>query len=644
MKLYKSILKNLLPDLDVDSVRSTLDLLGLEVKGVDPDFYTIEILANRGDHLSHINIAKELSLKLNLKLVMPTIYEGNLLSKHLIGELSSLTSVFSVCHLRVTPFSRLELPVSFESSVNFLVNLANYVMIETGQPLHCYSAKKVTPPFKTIQMAGSLDALDGKNYSFPLETVFVCDQSRCVAAGGIIGSIDSALDSSDFEIFLEAACFDPIAVRKSRSFAKIQTEASFYFERSVASDLQEFSVRRFLSLLDENGIKFEVLGFEIKKKSNGRKTVLLSQDSVKRHFQEVVDFNRALFILEKLDFSVLSRSDDGATLQIPPKRYFNVEFEEDVIQEVARFVDFNNVPKPELSFSMDYNSDNVLELKRTLSQYLTSHGFYEIVTKVFINSAEESFLRGHGLEEPCISIKNSCESQYAYLRSEAFLSIAKAIVKNINNFIVAPKVFEFGKTFSYKHGERSALYFGYPIPCFDSNQARKDYNVSLDFGTNLLWSIVNIVWEGLLDDFSVRKIDKALFQFGIVGEVKNQQIFTLGVLSPSVLQFIGSPVPIVIGEINYTLRSLNLKYIPNDVIDFPKTYRDINVSSSGSTVFNKFCEVLKRFPEVVSWQVVDRYHDNVTVRLYFRSKDSTLSNERVDNLIAQICGFLFTKQ
>ncbi len=632
MNLYKSVLKSLIPEAP-DNLRQVLDLLGLEVKSEEADFYNIEILANRGDHLSHINVAKELANKLKIPFKQPRIYEAEIPRQKLISEVSKNTYVFYIFRVRISPFKGLRLPINFEEAKNPLINLANYVMIETGQPLHCYSAGKINPPFYTEETEGSIIALDGKSYSFPPGSIFVKDQKSFLAAAGIIGSLDSALQEDSFDIYLEAACFDPTQIRKSRSFARIQTDASYYFERGVASDLQEFAARRFFQILKDNNVQFEILGFDKLINEVDEKILTLRESSIRKHLLDSITFESSLEILEGLEFEVISKNDGVAQVRVPKKRYFNVEVEEDLIQEIARFFNFNQIPKPHLTFPMEYNSNAVFEIKNQLSLMLTSYGFYEVVTRVFINPTEEKFLRENGYISNLIALSNSCDTQYAFLRGEATVSLVKAIVKNLHNFVLNPKIFEFAKVF-LPEGERTSLFFAFSLPSFDSNLAKKDHNISLDFGVNVFWSLLSTFNLGFL---SAKKVQDKFYDFGIcVEDSTGRSLGKIGLVSPELLVFFDSPAPIFVGEINFENLVGYAKERAVFVSDQPKSYRDINVVSVKDILFPKLCNVMRSIPEIVSWRVIDRYHETVTVRLYFQSQAGTLTNSITDELVRKV--------
>ncbi|MCS6893466.1 MAG: phenylalanine--tRNA ligase beta subunit-related protein, partial [Deltaproteobacteria bacterium] len=392
-------------DFSIKDLREILDLLGLEVKHIDGKILTIETLANRGDHLSHVNIAKELALALGLE-VRPVkvgtrldFFEPSKSPSLLIDNISELTLSFAICHIRCKPFKNHKVKLkTARRDFNFknpLVTISNYVTTEIGQPLHCYSAKKVKPPFYTKQTEiCRFQALDGQIYSFPEHTITVFDSTnRPVAIGGIIGSYDSCLDDDDWEIYLESACFDPVQIRKSRTAAGINTEASFYFERGVAFDIQKIAIERFLEILEENYIDFEVLAFEMKNKRINSRKILLNKEIISKHLGFPVEPRDCSRILSELDFKILSEDNIGFEVEVPPKRYFNVFIQEDLVQDLARFIGFNKIPKSCLKFEVSPPSVNPLfDCSNRLRHFAICHGFHEVMTRVFISPKERDTL------------------------------------------------------------------------------------------------------------------------------------------------------------------------------------------------------------------------------------------------------------
>jgi len=138
------------------NLREVFDLLGLEVKNVNMEekVFNIETLANRGDHLSHYYIAKELSAKLDLTLQEPKIFSGDFNRGSLIQDLDKDCPVFFIAKISAQPFSihdlRIPKPSFLPLDTHPFVYLANYVMWELGQPLHCYDAQSIKLPFSVL--------------------------------------------------------------------------------------------------------------------------------------------------------------------------------------------------------------------------------------------------------------------------------------------------------------------------------------------------------------------------------------------------------------------------------------------------------------------------------------------------------------
>jgi phenylalanyl-tRNA synthetase beta chain len=253
MKLHVRMLEKLmeLPECAVESavssqLRQTLDDLGLEVKGVEADssrgvIFTIETLANRGDHLYALGVARELSARTLAQIKAPAV-AGQLSDRRasvLVKRATELCSRYALLELSLPTAMSLRNDVAVyidePGKRHAIVDLLNYVQLEFGQPMHAFDAAKIDGEITVdcAQAEETIEALDGKSYRVPTGAILIRDRKKIVAVAGVIGCANSMVTAATSKVLIEAAIFDPVSVRKTARAMGISTDASYAFERGV---------------------------------------------------------------------------------------------------------------------------------------------------------------------------------------------------------------------------------------------------------------------------------------------------------------------------------------------------------------------------------------------------------------------------
>lgn len=256
MKLHVRMLEKLieLPECSVENahqsqLRQMLDDLGLEVKGVEatPErgvIYTLETLANRGDHLHVVGIAREISARTLAQITMPTIASqlSDRKASVQVRRVTDKCSRYAILEMSLpTPMLLRNDVASFTEEPgkrHAIVDLLNYVQLECGQPMHAFDSEKVEGEI-VIELSTKpeqIEALDGKSYTAPEGSILIKDRKKILAVAGVIGCANSMVGDQTRKVFIEAAVFDPISVRKTARAMGLSTEASYAFERGCDSE------------------------------------------------------------------------------------------------------------------------------------------------------------------------------------------------------------------------------------------------------------------------------------------------------------------------------------------------------------------------------------------------------------------------
>jgi len=633
------------------NLREVFDLLGLEVKNVDKEekVFNIETLANRGDHLSHYYIAKELSAKLDLTLQEPKIFSGDFNRGSLIQDLDHDCPVFFVAKISAQPFSindlRIPKPSFLPLDTHPFVYLANYVMWELGQPLHCYDAQSIKLPFSVVKSVQNCEflALDQKSYKFPANTLFVHDSQKRVAAAGIIGSYETRLRDNSFDIYLESAHFDPVRVRVSRTAAGLSTDASYRFERFVSPTLPELAVRRFLQILASSDLRFSVETLDFKQTFNQARVIELRYQDIANHFGANFDPSESLAMLQKIGFGI-SRQNGGWVVEVPTHRQYDVSNAEDILEEIARFFDYNKIPRQTLSgalkpseFPKSYKS------KKSLCLFLSQKGFNEVITKSFLSQKEVKWLvtNTHHKNQDLTQLKNSVESSYAFLSPDGILNLLKALKLNIDRFKPCPKLFEITRGFSanYKNLEKNFLNLAFTHPYLDVSRPVQSFE-SCFFLASVVWNMLSYL--RISSSVRVNPVSGGYFDWGFSCTVDDQVLGFWGSFNPSLLVFLDLKSPVLGATFDLDLLvEFSSSYSKiKDAVIYPPAYRDLTVSTTllGHELLVAITNL--QIPFLTDVQIVDYLPNSelpkFTLRFKFQSNQKTLDKSLIDALIRNL--------
>jgi len=379
----------------------------VEVGTLASDYFKIEndtvfeigLTPNRSDAMGHFGVARDLKTVLNhngseLEMCLPSLKQfktdNNNLSISVEVENSELCprySGVSISGIKIEPSpewlkNRLK-SIGIESKNN-IVDVTNFVLHETGQPLHAFDAKKITGNkivVKTLSEKTKFITLDEVERDLSAEDLMICNEKEGMCLAGVFGGLDSGVSDSTTSIFLESAYFNPVSVRKTAKRHHLSTDSSFRFERGCDPNMTLYALKRAALLIQE------IAGGEI-----SSEIVDIYPNEIK-HFEleltykkldsligEKIEREAVKSILTDLEIEVVSENQTGLSLKVPPFRA-DVQREVDVIEEVLRIYGFNTVKIPsKLNTSISHSDEvNPEQIRNITSDLLSSNGFSEIM-------------------------------------------------------------------------------------------------------------------------------------------------------------------------------------------------------------------------------------------------------------------------
>lgn len=433
-----------------------------ETLNLNDVIFEIGITPNRPDALSHIGVARDLAALQNRRLNIPEIKLNES-----INSIREFASIEIEDEINCPRYSSLVLRnVEIKESpdwlknyiskiglrpINNVVDITNYVMYETGQPLHAFdldllAGKKII--VKSTKAESIFKTLDSKQRNLPTGTLMICDAEKPVAIAGVMGGENSEVSSSTKNILIESAYFNPTSIRRTSRALGLSTDASYRFERGTDPNNTLFAAKRTAQLISE------VCGGEIAngeidvypKKINPLE-ILLRYKTVERILGYKIDEQKIKEIFSNLGIDIKEQATDYLVVLVPTFRP-DIEREIDLIEEIARIHGYDNIPTIEkISVTLQKRNDES-EFSDQLRNAAISLGFYEMINNPLVNLKLSSFI-----ERKAIKILNPQNIDMEFLRNSLLPSALSVVARNINVGEKDLLLFEIGNIFYKNDGQ-----------------------------------------------------------------------------------------------------------------------------------------------------------------------------------------------
>ena len=345
--------------------------------------------------------------------------------------------------------------------INNLVDITNFVMLETGQPLHAFDFDHLAEHRIVVRTAGQgepFTTLDQKERLLADHMLMICDGQKPVAVGGVMGGLNSEIEDTTTRVLIESACFDPISIRRTSKALGLSTDASHRFERGVDPDGTLFALNRAASLMAELGQGNLVDGIIDEDYRSSEPPVLsLDVDATNNLLGTNLDRDRMGSLLSSIEFGVEKDGDAGLTVKVPSFRV-DVARPQDLMEEVARLSGYNQIPTtfPALP-SEGVTPLPMMALRNQIRDILSGFGFSETINYSFIGAdacdrmqlVEDDPRRLH------VPLLNPISEDLAVMRTSLIPGVLEAAQRNISRQQTELRLFEIGKVF-FSPGGRTA--------------------------------------------------------------------------------------------------------------------------------------------------------------------------------------------
>ena len=503
----------------------------------------IGLTPNRSDAMSHMGVARDLRAALIQKgikseLITPSVSSFHINSRtqkvNVYVEDSKMCPRFSgVCIdniiVKDSPkWLQNKLKAIGIVPINNVVDITNYVLHESGNPLHAYDLDKISTKsihVKTLKNNSNFTTLDGKSRQIRDSDLMICDNDTPMCLAGIFGGSKHGISINTSSIFLESAYFNPVTIRKSAKYHGLNTDASFRFERGTSIENVEYALKRAAIMICElcdGKISSDIID-EFPKKPN-EVSILLNFEKTNRLIGQEIPREEIKSILTSLDFKINNITETGVGITVPFYRH-DIYRECDVVEEILRIYGYNKINlSNKLSIPTNIGNENLsFKIEKTIAQSLTSLGFNEIMNNSLTNNQLNLFNRKD------VVILNSISNDVSKLRTSLLESSLRTLKYNINRKNENLKYFEFGKIYesindSYNENRRLSITYSGKIL---SKSWRNEF-INAEFYS--LKNIIINIFSKLSIEFNEKPIELNGFEKTLGLFIKDKKLAIIGLV------------------------------------------------------------------------------------------------------------------
>jgi len=437
---------------DWTQFQELLEDIGLEVKRVEHDadeqdiVFTLELLANRGDHHCYLGLAREIHLRTSWPLLRPPslildVSEAaplaQVTSEKCLAYTLSAYVIEEVAHHELAPQFKKMIELSGTNLIAPAIDVTNLVNIEIGQPMHVFDGHKIKGQVQVRDaLAGETALLLGSSepVALPKGALVIADDEKILAVAGVVGCETSKPTATSRCLYLESGTFDPVSVRQTAKALGIQSLASARYERGADPDLAVAGVYRAHRLLTDLGWTTQGLGI-CKAYSTPLPEITTSTLAINQFFATQFETHYLVDIFKRVGCLEVKVEQDGRlNITVPPHRIWDLKLEADLFEEVAKAVGYNQLPSL-LPASASGSRPHVFDNRQAcVESLLVAEGFYEIFTDSFYSDQDVALLTSGAADHALahhVRINNSETKAYSLLKNNNLIQALSAVETNV---------------------------------------------------------------------------------------------------------------------------------------------------------------------------------------------------------------------
>ena len=616
---YRHIVRYFYSEPSVKEISEKLFQLGHENEIEENDILNIEFTPNKGDCLSLKGIVRDLGIFYETK-KNDEIFEDPISFFDFKFKNLSTSDCPKISFLKIeiegdiseykdnlrSYFDDLDIKKN-----NFFTDVSNYVAYETGQPTHCYDAKKIKNEvqLKKINSKTSFNTLIDKEINLTNENLVFCIDDEVINLAGVMGGKSTSCSGSTTEVIVECAYFKPESIIGKSLKYDIQSDAAYKFERGVDPSCHEDVLRRFIFIVSEHAKLKSIKLFTESHQDIEEKKIQFDVDKIKKIIG--IDIKEAEYknMLLKLGFGF-----ENQYILIPTYRS-DIETQNDLAEEVSRIIGYDEIPREEFKISKSNTKLPTKRKEQNIKNFLIDNGFFEIINNPFTS------IKSKG----SIKIDNPLDSNRKFLRSNLKNSLVENLLYNERRQKDSIKLFEISDVYFNSNEIKKSRLLG----IIASGRVGKNYR---DFSR---W-INEDYLSDILDRFQIKdKNIQVISRENLESKSKNKIVY-FEISVDDIIDSVDSYIPVTTPPSNF------ITYSP--ISEYPSSSRDLSFSINNPVKLNELRNTIEKYhDEDLKEKFIFDFYENpsnneikIGFRFIFQSQSRTLKEDDINIVIKDI--------
>jgi phenylalanyl-tRNA synthetase beta chain len=633
--------------------------------------YEIGLTPNRMDAMSHIGVAKDVCAYLthhNKRTAKPKLpyinqFKADNHSVTIKVDVENTDACARYSGVSISGVTVKESPQWLQDKIkaigqrpiNNIVDITNFILHESGQPLHAFDADEITGNtviVKNLPEGSTFTTLDGKERTVSAQDLMICNTEGGMCIAGVFGGLKSGVKAHTKNIFLESAWFNPISIRKTSFRHGLRTEAATRFEKGVDISNTVTVLKRAALLIKElagGEIASDVV--DVYPNPKPKAQVVLKNHYLKKLSGKNYHSDAVKTILTSLGFEIMREGMDELWVEVPYSKT-DISLPADVVEEIVRIDGLDNIAIPSsISISPAVDELGLHEtLREKLGNYLAGLGFNEILTNSITNSKyfDEATL-AH-----TVKMINNLSADLDVLRPSMLETALEAIAYNINRKNASLKFFEFGKTYStksaghYKEEEHFCAYLTGQAGATGWRDKSRQQDIYTAKGLS-----ANLLQVCGLSNVQVEEPVTVSAGKQFIVKHRNMPVAAITAVSAAYLQVFDIKQPVYFIDLHYnTLVQLLAKHkiVYTEISKFPPVERDLAFVVNKAVKFTEIEKAVRktnvqklqgmRLFDVFESEKLGTDKKSMAVNFTFIDEDKTLTDKETDGMMQKIVDVL----
>ncbi len=616
---YRHIVRYFYSEPSIKEISEKLFQLGHENEIEENDILNIEFTPNKGDCLSLKGIVRDLGIFYETK-KNDEIFEDPISFFDFKFKNLSTSDCPKISFLKIeiegdiseykdnlrSYFDDLDIKKN-----NFFTDVSNYVAYETGQPTHCYDAKKIKNEvqLKKINSKTSFNTLIDKEINLTNENLVFCIDDEVINLAGVMGGKSTSCSGSTTEVIVECAYFKPESIIGKSLKYDLQSDAAYKFERGVDPSCHEDVLRRFIFIVSEHAKLKSIKLFTESHQDIEEKKIQFDVDKIKKIIG--IDIKEAEYknMLLKLGFGF-----ENQYILIPTYRS-DIETQNDLAEEVSRIIGYDEIPREEFKISKSNTRLPTKRKEQNIKNFLIDNGFFEIINNPFTS------IKSKG----SIKIDNPLDSNRKFLRSNLKNSLVENLLYNERRQKDSIKLFEISDVYFNSNEIKKSRLLG----IIASGRVGKNYR---DFSR---W-INEDYLSDILDRFQIKdKNIQVISRENLESKSKNKIVY-FEISVDDIIDSVDSYIPVTTPPSNF------ITYSP--ISEYPSSSRDLSFSINNPVKLNELRNTIEKYhDEDLKEKFIFDFYENpsnneikIGFRFIFQSQSRTLKEDDINIVIKDI--------